>query len=276
MKYRTYHQVTDPDHSGLGEQVARQRRRVRTRLDRINHVVAVVSGKGGVGKSYVTAGLALALAEHHTKDVGVLDADFGGPTTARMLDAAGPLVVDGDAVAPAIGRQGVRVMSTDLLLAEGSPVRWSGQGPDRFAWRGTLEAGTLREFLADVAWGALDVLMVDLPPGAVRLEDLAEFVPTLSGAVVVTIPSDESRRAVARAMRSAAEASVPLLGVIENMCGIACDTCRARIPLFSGEAGQRLATEFGVPLLGSIPFLSGGPSAAVGPEIAKAFLEVLP
>jgi ATP-binding protein involved in chromosome partitioning len=237
----------------------------------------VTSGKGGVGKSYVTAGLAEALGRRLGGGVGVLDADLKGPTTARMLGASGPVRVDENGVHPAQGRTGVKVFSMDLLLEEGQPLRWKEPPHEGFVWRGTLEMGALREFLADVAWGRLDLLLVDLPPEADALEHLAELVPDLAGAVAVTIPSAESRRSVARAMRAAVEAGVRLLGVVENMSGYACPGCGETGPLFTGQAGDALAAEFGIPVLARLPFqpAPGASPPSLG-SLAEALLARLP
>jgi ATP-binding protein involved in chromosome partitioning len=206
VSFRTYFKVTGADGSALGEQVARQHARVADRLRDVERVVAIISGKGGVGKSHVAAALALALARRR-RAVGVLDADLQSPTIARMLGARGPLHVSDDGVSPAASRDGVGVMSMDLLLDESTPLRWSSLAGEPHTWRGVAEAGALREFLADVRWGALDALIVDMPPDAQRLEDLASLVPGFSGALAVTLPSDESRRSVARAMRAASSPS---------------------------------------------------------------------
>jgi ATP-binding protein involved in chromosome partitioning len=188
------------------------------------------------------------------------------------------LRVDEDGVHPACGSEGIVVCSMDLLLDEGAPLTWREPASERFVWRGTLEAGALREFLADVVWGELDVLLVDLPPGTDRLDDLTELVPTLAGAIAVTIPSEESRRSVERAMRRAAQAGVPLLGVVENMSGYACAGCGAIAPLYEGSAGAVLADTFGVPLLYRLPFLPGdrANSADVLDALAASCLAVLP
>jgi len=235
-------------------------------------IIPVAGGKGGVGKSHVTAALALAAAER-LKGVGVLDADLRSPTVARMLGASGPLSVTETGVEPVVGKGGVRVFSTDFLLDEGRPLAFREPSAEQFVWRGVLETGTLREFLSDVNWGALDVLLVDLPPGADGVMDLHALVPSLAGAVVITIPSEESRRSVSRAMRSATDAGIPLLGVIENMSGYRCGDCHSTGRLFAGDAGQQLADEFKIPLLARLPFDANGgplPSAA-----ASAFLDVL-
>jgi ATP-binding protein involved in chromosome partitioning len=235
-----------------------------------------MSGKGGVGKSYVTAALALGLARRFPSGIGVLDADLKGPTAARMLGAHGPVRLDRDGVHPAVGREGLKVFSMDLLLEDGQPLRWNEPGHERFVWRGLLETGALREFLADVVWGPLDLLLVDLAPGADRLEDLAELVPDLAGALAVTIPSEESARSVERAMHSARDTNVKLLGVIENMSGYACGGCGHTGALFPGQAGAELAERFAVPLLARIPFHAMPfPPAELG-ALSDAVAAVLP
>jgi len=276
-RVRTYGQLTEADRSGLGGQVAAQRQRVAARLAAVGHVVAIVSGKGGVGKSLVSAGLAAAFARSG-RAVGLLDADLHGPTAARMLGVRpGGLVVREEEVEPARAPGGVRVMSSDLLLEESAPLAWREPGHERFVWRGALAAGMLREFLGDVAWGALDVLLVDMPPGSERLDTLAELVPALRGAVVVTIPSDASYRAVRRGVEAARAGGVPVLGVVENMSGYRCSGCRETGPLFAGDAGERLARDAGAPLLARIPFapelqaaVDRGDAAAAADALAPA------
>jgi ATP-binding protein involved in chromosome partitioning len=255
VSFRTYAEVTGDDRSRLGEQVDAQRRRVRDRLSSVTRVVAIMSGKGGVGKSYVTAAIARGMAARWPRGVGVLDADLSSPTTGRLLEAHGPLAVDDDGVHPARGVDGVVVCSTDLILEDGAPFAWREPTSERFVWRGALEAGALREFLADVVWGELELLLIDLPPGTDRLDDLIELVPALTGAIAVTIPSEESRRSVERAMRRAAEAGVRLLGIVENMSGYACAGCGDIAPLYEGDAGALLADTFSVPLLYHLPFM---------------------
>jgi ATP-binding protein involved in chromosome partitioning len=278
VSFRTYREVTGDDRSRLGEQVAAQRQRVHDRLRDVARVVAIMSGKGGVGKSYVTAAIARGLIRRMPGAVGVLDADLASPTTGRLLDARGPLHVNEDGVHPARGSEGVVVCSMDMLLEDGAPLAWREPASERFVWRGTLEAGALREFLADVVWGELDVLLIDLPPGTDRLDDLTELVPTLAGAIAVTIPSEESRRSVERAMRRAKQAGVPLLGVVENMSGYACADCGAIAPLHEGSAGAMLADTFGVPLLYRLPFLPSerADAPAILDALAASCLAVLP
>ncbi len=273
MTFRTYFQVDGGDRSGLAAQVAAQRARVTDRLSSVRRVIAVLSGKGGVGKSWVAAGLARAAARRWPDGVGVVDADLRSPTVARLLDAVGPLAVAPAGVVPARGTDAVRVISTDLLLDAGRPLTWREPAAERFVWRGTLEAGVLREFLGDVEWGALELLLVDLPPGADGVADLHALVPDLTGALVVTIPTEESERSVARAMRAAADAGIGLLGVIENMSGRHCGACGAITPLFDGDAGARLAAAFGVPLVARLPF---DPAADAAVAALATVMDVLP
>jgi ATP-binding protein involved in chromosome partitioning len=224
-------------------QVVAQRQRVAERLSTVGHVVAVMSGKGGVGKSYVTAHVARALACRR-RSAGVLDADLNGPTIARLLGAAGALAVTEAGVRPLIGEDGVRCVSMAHLVQDGQPLAFRGPDAESFIWRGTLEAGALRELLGDVDWGTLDILLLDLPPGMQRFLELCDLLPAPPAVLTVTIPTPESADAVRRAMRAAAARNATLLGVVENMSG----------PPFTGQAGSELAAEFSVPLLARIPW----------------------
>lgn len=252
MSYRTYHEVTGKDRSGLGEQVAAQRERVTARLSSIHRVVPILSGKGGVGKSYVASLLAVAASDYGWT-VGVLDADLNSPTVGRLLNS-GALEMTDVALLPAVGDLGIKVVSSDLILDEDAPLRWrSAASSEEFVWRGVLEVGMLREFLADVEWGVLDLLIVDLPPGADAATDLMTLIPDVTTGLVVTIPTEESRRSVARAIQAAREAGMPLGGIIENMSAFqGADEDEPR-SLFEGRAGAELAEEFDLPLLGQLP-----------------------
>src|SRR5262249_35321253 len=167
--------------------------------------------------------------------------------------------------------EGVLVMSAALLLDDGKPLAWRSEAGEAHVWRGAAEASVLREFLSDVAWGALDVLFVDMPPDAGRLADLATLTRAKLSAVAVTIPSDESARSVQRALTAARDTGVPIVGVIENMSGYACGSCSTIGPLFAGDAGARLAAAFDVPLLARLPFVPRGTSRPELPdELLKA------
>jgi ATP-binding protein involved in chromosome partitioning len=244
LNIRTYHDLTEPDASGLLGQVVAQRGRVAARLADVRRVVAVMSGKGGVGKSFVTAHLARACGRAGLT-VGVLDADLNGPTAARLLEAPRiPLTVRDDAVVPAVAADGVRLISMAQLLEEGRPLAFRGPEAETFIWRGAQEVAALREFLSDIDWGQLDLLFVDLPPGLGRFADLVTLLPTPPAVLTVTIPTLESGDAVRRALRAAVEGGAPMLGIVENMVG----------DQFPGDAADALAAEFDIPVLARIPF----------------------
>ena len=265
---KRYKDITGDGGSNIAGQVEAQQRRLTQRLESVRAIVAVVSGKGGVGKSTLTAGLACSFALDGWK-VGVLDADLNGPTQAKVLGVRGRrlLIADG-VVEPPATELGVKVMSMDLLLPnDAAPLTWDALVQDEtHTWRGTMEANAIREFLADTNWGALDVLLLDLPPGTDRLSTIASLAP-LSGIVVVTIPSDVSRLVVRRSLTVATSTRAPVLGLVENMSG-----------LFVGPDGTKLAADAGVPYLGSVPFDravalagdQGEPFVATAPDSAAA------
>lgn len=240
---RTYHQLTNADRSGLAGQIGAQRRRVAERLASVRRVVAVMSGKGGVGKSYVTAHLARALARAG-QTVGILDADLNGPTIPGLLGVTHSPLPASHAVEPAIGADGVRCISMALLLEDGAPLAFKGPEAESFVWRGAMEASALREFLGDVAWGTLDMLLLDLPPGMQRYVELCDILGDPPAVLTVTIPTPESRDAVRRAMRAAADRGSQLVGIVENMVGRE----------FAGTAADDLAKEFSTPVLARIPW----------------------
>jgi ATP-binding protein involved in chromosome partitioning len=259
LNIRTYHELTDADRSGLVDQIVAQRRRVADRLAAVRRVVAVLSGKGGVGKSFVTAGLARALARSG-RAVGVLDADFNGPTTPQLLHLpVASCTSHDDVIEPLVSAEGVRCFSMAFLVEDGRPLAFRGPDAESFVWRGALEAAALREFLADVAWGALDELLVDLPPGVQRFQELTELLPAPPAVLAVTIPTPESRDAVRRALRAAIDRKATPLGVVENMVGG---------PL-AGSAADELAAEFGIPVLARVPF---HPSDGVWEDIVRRVL----
>jgi len=259
LNIRTYHELTEPDRSGLPGQIAAQRRRVAARLAGVGRVVALMSGKGGVGKSFATAGLARALARGG-RAAGVLDADFNGPTIPALLRIpVTGCALHENGVAPPVSPEGVRCFSMALLLQDGRPLGFRGPDAESHVWRETLEAAALREFLADVAWGALDRLLVDLPPGIQRFQELAELLPAPPAVLTVTIPTTESRDAVRRAMQFARERGAELLGVVENMVD----------GPFTGDAGEALAREFAIPLVARVPF---NPNVRVWDELAQRMM----
>lgn len=240
---RTYHQLTDPDRSGLAAQIGAQRQRVAERLAGVRRIVAVMSGKGGVGKSYVTANLGRAVARSG-QSVGVLDADLNGPTIPALLRASSVVRRASAGTEPATGLDGIRYVSMADFLEDGAPLAFKGPAQESFVWRGAMEASALREFLGDVEWGVLDLLLLDLPPGMQRYLELCDLLGSPPAVLTVTIPTPESRDAVRRAMRAAADRGSALLGIVENMVG----------GDLKGSAGDDLAREFAVPVIARIPW----------------------
>jgi ATP-binding protein involved in chromosome partitioning len=252
---RTYQDVTHDTGSELLEQVLDQQRRLAERLAPVRSVVAVASGKGGVGKSAVTANLAAALAARGLA-VGAADADLNGPSLGRMLGISGARLADRPSgVAPALSPSGVRVMSMELLQQEeDAPLRWREPEMGGFIWQSTVETGVLREFLGDVEWGALDVLLVDVPPGTDKIGRLLELVPALDQMLLVTTPSETARFVVSKSVRMAGEAAVKTVALVSNMAGHTCSECGHVSELFTGDGDKRLEEASGVPVWATIPF----------------------
>ena len=251
---KRYRDIVGDGGSNILVQVEELQARLRARMARVRKKVAVTSGKGGVGKSVLTANLASILAADGRR-VGVLDADLNGPSMAKLLGVRGQhLHLSPVGVHPAEGPLGIRVRSMDLLLPEDrAPLTWEAPTQqDAFVWRGTMEATALRELLADTAWGDLDLLLLDLPPGAPTLPTLAGLLD-LDGALVVTIPSEVAGLVVSRLVELARTHGVRLLGLVENMAGYLCVACGTLGELFPGD-GESLAETSGLPLLARIPF----------------------
>ena len=218
-------------------------------LPRIRNVIAVGSGKGGVGKSTTAVNLALALAQEGAR-VGVLDADVYGPSIPTMLGLAGrPDSPDGKSIEP-MRAHGVDAMSIGLMVEQDTPM----------IWRGPMATSALTQLLEQTLWGStgqLDYLIVDLPPGTGDIQlTLAQKIP-VAGAVVVTTPQDVATLDARKALRMFEKVEVPVLGVIENMAVHVCSNCGHSEHLFGEGGGQRMATQYGVALLGSLPLELG-------------------
>jgi ATP-binding protein involved in chromosome partitioning len=210
-------------------------------LPNVDKVIAVSSGKGGVGKSTVAANLACALARDH--NVGVLDADVYGPNLPRMFgEAEPPRVTKDEEIIPA-SKYGVRVMSMGYVAGDDSPV----------VWRGAMVHKALTQLLDDVRWGELDYLVVDLPPGTGDAQlTIAQTVP-VTGAVVVTTPQEVSVDDSRKGVKMFEKSDVDVAGIIENMAGFVCPDCGEVHDVFGSGGGEELAEESDVPLLGSVP-----------------------
>ncbi len=261
---KTYKDITGDGGSNIVAQVTAQAGRVRQRMATVRHIIAVMSGKGGVGKSSVTVNLASALALEGAA-VGILDADINGPSVAKMAGVRGkPLRQGENGIVPPATAQGLKVMSMDLFLPDDqTPVLWQAPGQkDAYTWRGMMEAAALREFLADTEWGALDFLLIDLPPGSDKLPNLVDVLPRLDGVLVVSIPSGVSQLVVARSITVAVELlNAPLIGLVENMSAYVCAHCGREEEMFPADRSGNITDELKAPLLGKIPF---------DPRIARA------
>jgi len=212
-----------------------------TPLPEVKNVIAVASGKGGVGKSTVAANLALALAAEGAT-VGVLDADIYGPSQPRMLGLSGRPDTDGKRIRP-MTNYGLQVMSIGFLVEEETPM----------VWRGPMVTQAMQQLLTETDWQGLDYLVIDMPPGTGDIQlTLAQRVP-VSGAVIVTTPQDIALLDARRGLRMFEKVNVPVLGIVENMSTHVCSNCGHEEHIFGEGGGERVAEQFQVPFLGSLP-----------------------
>lgn len=291
---RTYSQIEGDGGSGVAEQVADLEAAIARRMADIRHVVAVGSGKGGVGKSTLTRQLGGVLAAMGTR-VGILDADMNGPSQALLggVRDVPPLPGEEGLLLP-VSRDGLKILSVGSLLAEGEALSWPSASPRHsHVWRATRELAKLAELLAAVHWGPLDVLLVDLPPGPERTAQLADFLGPQAAVLLVSIPSALARGVVARSVSALAPLPNRLLGHVENMSGYACAGCGTVRPLFPALGPEhREAAELALPCLGRVPFdpqlaalsdegraitevAEAGPVAAALGEVARNLLHAL-
>lgn len=216
----------------------------------LGRIVAVSSGKGGVGKSTVATNVAVALARSGAR-VGLMDADIYGPNIPRMMGVATPPVVVDNRILP-LEAHGVKLMSLGFLVERDQPA----------IWRGPIIMKVITQFLRDVSWGELDYFLVDMPPGTGDAQLSLVQATQVHGAVIVTTPQEVSVGDALRGAKMFQRVGVPVLGIVENMSYFACPHCGDRSPLFGAGGGSRLAKELGVPLLAEIPLypsvLTGG------------------
>jgi ATP-binding protein involved in chromosome partitioning len=226
------------------QQEAQDQQRLKDNMSQIKHKIAIISGKGGVGKSTVTANLGAALAKEGFR-VGVLDADIHGPSIPRLYGLEGQTVRANVAGAfPVDGPNGIKVMSIDFFLP--------GQTPT--IWRGPLKMKAIKQFLTDVLWGELDYLLIDLPPGTGDEPlSVAQLLPEMDGVIIVTMPSVLSSEIVKKAVTFAENLNMPVLGVVENMSGFICPHCGQKTEIFQSGGGVQMAKDMNVDFLGSIP-----------------------
>jgi len=254
-----------------------EEKKVAENLKKIRNRVLVFSGKGGVGKSTVAVNLGLALSERQLK-VGLLDVDIHGPNLAKMLGEEGQQLTSAgnNKILPVSVTKNLSVMSMAFLLQDqNTPV----------IWRGPLKMKLIQQFLGDVAWGKLDWLVIDSPPGTGDEPlSIAQFIPA-TGAIIVTTPQEVSLLDSRKAVNFARKLKLRIYGIIENMSGFVCPHCGKRINLFKEGGGEKAAKELGVPFLGRIPIDSkivesgddGKPFIANYPEsnASKAFNEIV-
>jgi ATP-binding protein involved in chromosome partitioning len=211
-------------------------------LEGVKNIVAVASGKGGVGKSTVSANLAVALAQAGAS-VGLLDADITGPNIPLMMGLQGAPKANANNKIVPLERYGVKVISIAFFVPDGQPI----------VWRGPLVGGAIQQFLRDVDWGELDYLVVDLPPGTSDAQlTLAQSVP-ISGAVLVTTPQQVAIVDVEKALAMFARMSVPVIGLVENMSAFVCPHCGEATEIFGRGGGERFARQHDIEFLGGIP-----------------------
>ena len=272
---KRYHDIVGDGGSRILEQVAEQRTRITDGLAGVRHLVAVGSGKGGVGKSTLTLHLAGALRARGLR-IAILDADFNGPSQARMAGVQGAVFVPppspkgfgaasgSDKVALPRTRNGIGVFSMGSLIPESEALEFeSAAHGESHTWRATREFALLSEILGSFEWGELNLLMFDLPPGAERTVQYADFLGPRTSFVLVTIPSEVSRGVVARSVAALSKHSNRLLGYVENMSGYYCRDCNAIKPLFISPDSPGLE----IPCLGTVPF---------NPELARHCDEGIP
>lgn len=244
-------------------------------MDNIKHIIAVASGKGGVGKSTTSVNLALALKQQGYS-VGLLDADIYGPSQPMMLGVASnvrPEQVGPSMMAPVVAH-GIKSMSMGYLVTDKTPM----------VWRGPMAGGALQQILTQTDWGTLDFLIIDLPPGTGDIQLTLAQKAKVSGAVVVTTPQDIALLDAVKAVEMFNKVSVPVLGIVENMAVHICSHCGHAEHIFGSGGGELMAKEYGVSVLGSLPLDirirtdvdAGKPSVVANPdgEIAQAYLAI--
>jgi ATP-binding protein involved in chromosome partitioning len=217
--------------------------KISENMKNVKHKIAVLSGKGGVGKTTVAVNLAYALSKKNK--VGLLDTDINGPNVPKMLGIEDEKLGGRENTITPVEVSGMKVVSIAFLLQDrDTPV----------IWRGPLKGNVINQFLSEVEWGNLDYLVVDLPPGTGdEALSIAQSIPDLDGVIIVTTPQDVAILDSRKAVNFARKVGVPVLGVIENMAGLRCPHCGGKINLFSSGGGEKAATEMGVPFLGRIP-----------------------
>ncbi len=253
------------DSCSAEEKQKQEERVLQSRLTKINHRIAVMSGKGGVGKSTVAVSLAVTLANQGHK-VGLLDADIHGPNLPKMLGLENKRLQAGaDGIVPEPVMENLTVVSMAFLL----------ENPDNpVVWRGPLKHTVIRQFVADVQWGELDFLIIDLPPGTGDEPlSVADVIKPMDGSVIVTTPQDVALLDSRKSVVFSQQIEVPVLGIVENMSGFNCPHCGEAIDLFKQGGGRKAAEDLKVPFLGAVPL---DPQVVVQGDAGKPFVTAFP
>ena len=241
----------------------------------VKKVIAVMSGKGGVGKSLVTASLAAAV-QRRGKQAAILDADITGPSIPKAFGAHTRAMGNEDGILPIHTPSGLKLMSLNFLVEDET---------DPVVWRGSLIAGTVKQFWSEVQWGDVDYLFVDMPPGTGdEAISIIQLIPKADGGVIVTTPQDVSLLDSRKSITFFAEANIPIIGLVENMSGFVCPHCGEVTDIFKSGGGAATAAEFDIQFLGKVPIEpaivasgdSGMPVVISNPDSAsaKAFEEI--
>jgi len=273
------------DFSNLKAKI-KERDEIEENLKQIKYRLVVMSGKGGVGKSTVTSALATAFF-YLKKSVGIIDADIHGPSIPKILgaeDMRGQIQGDETSIYPLMLRENFKIMSIDLLVdSSDTPI----------VWRGPLKMKMISDFLGKVKWGALDFIIVDLPPGTGDEPlSIAQTLPSIDGAIIVTTPQDVALHSVRKSIKFAKDLNIPVLGLIENMSSFVCPNCHNEVHIFGKDLAKKTTEEFGIRYLGDIPidptisekgdggimidYAENSITSQRFMDIAKSILEILP
>jgi len=239
--------VNQPTTNKINASFTEKDQKLKNNMNRIKHKIAIISGKGGVGKSTVAANLAMAFSMHgHKNRVGILDVDIHGPCIPKLLGVKGKKCqISPLGALPVTNPEGIKVVSMDFLIQDQeTPI----------IWRGPLKMQAIKQFLSDFMWGELDFLFIDAPPGTGD-EPLTvmQVLPEMDGTIIVTIPSEVSEDVVKKAVSFSRKMGIPIIGIVENMSGFTCPKCGETVNILGAGGGKRIAEELNVPFLGQIP-----------------------